>query len=190
MLIFNKLFSASTTLRRENNRLKPWSGLIRLSLGFKDSPLTSSLVWAKVATTARMAVTPRKGPATMTTAMTQRYASCLSMEGAMGAGVSAMKPKQAANRPSACSETTLPMTFSITRLPIRVATAITSLLIMTLPFFRSSRRFLGVAFSVLESPGTVHPPFMLSDRSIGVERYRVGPRPNPPGTLSLDPAAL
>ena len=36
----------------------------------------------------------------------------------------------------------------------RVATATASLLMRTLPFFRSSRRFFGVAFSVLESPAT------------------------------------
>ena len=53
------------TLRREKSRLKPCRGLMRLNLGLRDSPVTSSLVWAKVADTASTAVTPRKGPATM-----------------------------------------------------------------------------------------------------------------------------
>ena len=56
---------SSTTLRMEKSRLKPCSGLSLLNFGFRDSPVTSSLVWAKVAVMASSAVASRKGPATM-----------------------------------------------------------------------------------------------------------------------------
>ena len=59
-------FKASTTLFRENSRLNPCKGLIRLNFGLSSSPLTRSLVWAKVAATAQMAVTSSRGSTVVT----------------------------------------------------------------------------------------------------------------------------
>ena len=88
MVIFNSPLRASTTLRRENSRLNPWRGLIRLNLGLRDSAETSSLVWAKVADTASTAVTPRKGPATTMTVMMHFISRGLRMLGIAAGTVS------------------------------------------------------------------------------------------------------
>ena len=77
--------TASTTLRREKRRLNPWRGLTRLNLGLRDSPVTSSRVWAKVAVMASMAVTPRKGPATTATVVMHLADSSRRMVGSIPA---------------------------------------------------------------------------------------------------------
>ena len=134
---------------------------MRLNFGRMDSPVTSILVWKKVTLTASRAVTPRKGPAMVISASTPVLNSSLSIPGNISASTTAIFWKVRMNRAETCSSTTSPMTITIARLPSRVATASASLLIRTLPFFRSSRLRFGVAFSVLESPATRSSPLYI-----------------------------
>ena len=155
--ILIRFFSVSMTLFRENSRLIPCKGLRRLNFGLMDSPLTRNLVWAKVAATAHRMATPTTGPTVLPMATRPWTASSPDSP-----PTSCSPPPMASKhrrRNLAVSSANIPVTSQrVAKVPSRLATATASLLIKTLPFFRSSRRFFGVAFSVLFPSANVHPP--------------------------------
>ena len=157
MTILIRFFPVSTRLFKENNRLKPWRGLRRLNFGLIDSVLTRKRVCAKVAATAHRMDTATTGPTVLRMTMTACMPTSPDLLTASW-GFSPMEVKHRDMNPPSCS-TKMPVTSQRTaKVPRRLATATASRLIKTLPFFRSSRRFFGVAFSVLFPSGKVCPP--------------------------------
>ena len=147
------------TLFSENRRLKPCIGLILLSFGRISSVLTSMRVWAKVATMAQVMVTSVIGSTLRTRTPSPCFTSSRTMSSRTRDPSTAHMDKQKRIKPDNCAPMVPESSQKAAKEPSSVTTATASWLRKTLPFFRSSLRFFGVAFSVLELSATAHPPF-------------------------------
>ena len=144
---------------------------MRLNFGLIDSVLTRNLVWAKVAATAQRMAARTSGPTVLPmAAMPCTPSSAETLPVSRGSSPTVSR-HSIMNLPSSLAKK-LVSSQRVRKVPSRLTTATASLLIKTLPFFRSSRRFFGVAFSVLFPSANVHPPLPPCPASVPAGPHR------------------
>ena len=147
--------TSSTMFCMENSFLKPSSGLSRLNFGLRFLVANRKRVCMPLPRIPRSTQTSRNGSSDLASVTANRLLSVITLPLLVSVIVPAMPRKRIIN----CAiDTIMPSRkiLSAKNEPAKVTRLATSLLCSTLPSFRWSLRFLGVAFSVLEPESAIY----------------------------------